>query len=315
MRKGFSIALATFNGAKYLPPLLESIAAQRLLPYELVASDDASSDETLTILSDFTARAPFPVRFVCNKQKLGVTQNFANAIAACSGDQIALADQDDVWRNDKLEKLTEALARPGALAAFSDADVVDARLMPLGYTMWQRVRFTQPEQNRLNTIDGFSVLIKHHVVTGATLAFNASLRDIALPIPDGWPHDAWLALLATALSQLMAIPEPLLAYRQHSDNVVGGLRMTFLQEARAALAINRSAWYREELSLWRSLEERLGSDAPLSLSKKIAHLKARADMPDVRWRRLPHILREVASGRYKRFARNWGSIAVDLFVK
>lgn len=311
----FSVALATFNGERFLPALFDSIAKQTLLPCELVACDDGSSDETDTIVSNFAANAPFPVRIFHNKQKLGASQNFAKAVALCSGKYIALADQDDVWREDKIKNLASALATPGVLATFSDAHVVDAQLRPLGYTMWQRVQFTQAEQNRLRTADGFSVLLKHHVVTGATLAFNTSLRDVALPIPDGWPHDAWLALLATALSQTIAIPLPLLAYRQHDSNAVGGLRKTLVQEGRIALSINRSAWYAHEVAMWQSLEDRLGSLAPLCLSKKIDHLLVRANMPTARWRRLPTILREAALGRYLRYSRNWGSIVIDILVK
>ena len=95
MRNRFSIALATFNGEKHLANYLDSIARQQSLPDELVASDDASTDDTQAILTNFSATAPFPVHVLCNKRRLGVTQNFAKAIAACSYEHIALADQDD----------------------------------------------------------------------------------------------------------------------------------------------------------------------------------------------------------------------------
>lgn len=315
MTPRFSIALAACNGARFLPELLGSIAAQRLAPFEIVASDDASDDGTAALLDAFAARAPFPVRILRNLQRLGVEENFSRAITACTGDCIALADQDDVWRADKLEKLAAALAAPDALAAFSDAQIVDSTLAPLGYTMWQRVRFTPREQSRLAQGEGFAVQLKHRIVTGATLAIKVSLRDTALPIPAGWPHDAWLALLAAALDGLVAVPEPLIAYRQHGGNVVGGLRKPISQEARDALVLDRTAWYRKELSLWHALAARLATAAPAELGEKIAHLEARAQLPAARWRRLPGVLRELTSGRYARHARNWGSIALDLFVR
>lgn len=324
MTPRFSIALATCNGARYLPALLDSLTAQRLPPHELVASDDASDDGTVALLESFAARAPFPVRLLRNSQRLGVVGNFSRAIAACEGGCIALADQDDVWRPDKLARLAQALEIPGTVAAFSDAEIVDAALAPLGYTMWQRVRFTPREQARFAQGGGFAVLLKHRVVTGATLAFKVSLRDTALPIPAGWPHDAWLALLAAAQGGLVAVPEPLIAYRQHGGNVVGGLRKPITQEARDALALDRAAWYGEELVLWRALEARLEArlDAPsapaaerAALSEKIIHLETRARLPATRWRRLPGVLRELAAGRYARHARNWGSVALDLLVK
>ena len=318
MTPRFSIALATCNGARFLHALLDSLAAQSLRPHELVASDDASTDDTLHCLEAFAGHSPFPVRILRNRKALGVAGNFGQALSACAGDCIALADQDDVWHPAKLEKLAAALAAPGILAVFSDADVVDADLTPLGYTMWQRVRFTAQERRRMALGEGFGILLKHRVVTGATLACKVGLRETALPMPPGWPHDAWLALLAAAQDGLAAVPEPLIAYRQHGANLVGGRRRTFLQEARAGLQLDRGDWYREELGLWRALDARLATlpaiAARAALADKIAHLEARARLPASRWRRVPGVLREVLAGRYARHARNWGSIALDLLV-
>ncbi len=320
MKPCISIALATCNGSRHLAALLDSLAAQTQLPSELVAVDDASTDETVAILDTFAATAPFPVRTIRNPQRLGVTGNFSRAIAECRSDCIALADQDDVWRPDKLAELAAALASPDVLAAFSDAEVVDAELAPLGYTMWQRVRFTPGEQQRLTHGRGFAVLLKHHIVTGATLAFKTDLRDAALPIPPDWPHDAWLALIAAALGQLLPLRPPLVSYRQHDGNVVGGRRKPLQFQVRDALAIDRTRWYREELTRWRALAARLEQYAApaglrTALASKITHLEARAQLPSKRWRRLPGILAELRGGRYSRYARNWGSIALDLLIK
>jgi glycosyltransferase involved in cell wall biosynthesis len=315
-----SIALATYNGARYLPALLDSIVAQNHGSYELIACDDASEDETVAILESFATRSPFSVRILRNSTRLGVTGNFSRAIAACSGEYIALADQDDIWRPGKLGSLSRALVAQGGLAAFSDASVVDVNLEPLGYSMWQRVRFTPREQERVDRGDGFAVLLKHRVVTGATLVFKADLRESVLPIPDGWPHDAWLALVAAASDGLVAVNEPLIAYRQHADNLVGGIRKPFWSEVRNALSLDRTAWYRDEISLWRSLYERLvelptRATVRAALMEKIAHLETRASLPAARWQRLPGVFGELITGRYDRHARNWGSAAIDLLVK
>lgn len=320
MTPRISIALATCNGARFLPELLASLAAQKLQAFELVASDDASEDATVSLLERFAACTPFPVSILRNPMRLGVVENFSRAIAACSGDCFALADQDDVWHVDKLAQLSNALAKPSAQAAFSDANVVAWNLDRLGYTMWQRVHFTQHEQRRMAQGNGFEVLLKHHVVTGATLACKVSLRDAALPIPPGWPHDAWLALVAAAQEGLIAIGEPLIDYRQHMDNVVGGKRKMVLQEAVAALFLDRAAWYRDEITRWRALAERLATfsaapSARLALDEKIVHLETRAGLPAARWQRLPGVWREITAGRYARHARNWGSIAIDLLVR
>lgn len=320
MTTSISIALATCNGSRHLAALLDSLAAQTQLPGELVAFDDASTDDTVAILQAFAATAPFAVRIFRNPQRLGVTGNFSRAIADCRCESIALADQDDVWRSDKLARLAAALTPPSVPAAFSDADVVDAELVSLDYTMWQRVRLTPGELERLENGQGFAVLLKHHIVTGATLAFKSVLRDAALPIPPDWPHDAWLALVAAAQGQLVPLRQALVSYRQHDGNVVGGRRKSLRHQFRDALNVDRSRWYREELARWHALAVRLEQCAApgglrTTLAGKIAHLEARSQLPTRRWRRLPGILDELRRGGYARYARNWGSIALDLLVK
>lgn len=315
-----SVALATCDGARYLPALLDSLLAQRRPPIELVACDDASNDGTAAVLQSFAAGAPFPVRIERNPARLGVVANFSRAMTLCSGNCIALADQDDVWHADKLARFSAALSAPTVLAVFSDANVVDERLRGLGYGMWQRGRFTRDEQERMRRGRAFEVLLKHQVVTGATLAMKVGLRDTALPVPPGWPHDAWLAIHAAARDGLLPIDAPLIEYRQHAGNVVGGKKKSLLGEARAALALDRAAWYRQECARWQALAERLASSGVAessrrALDEKLSHLTARAGLPASRWRRLPGIWRELSAGRYARHARNWGSLAIDLLVR
>src|SRR4029077_8380451 len=100
-----SIAMCTYNGARFLPEQLESIAAQTRLPDELVVCDDGSADESAEIVRNFGKNAPFPVRLELNEKNLGATKNFEKAIGLCQGDLISLADQDDVWKPQKLSKL------------------------------------------------------------------------------------------------------------------------------------------------------------------------------------------------------------------
>src|SRR5262245_36412717 len=126
MSRAFSVALCTHNGAAYIADQLASLAAQSRRPDELVVRDDASEDDTPAIVQAFAARAPFPVRFERHASRLGSTRNFDGAIAACTGDLIALCDQDDVWRADKLSAIERRFGgQPGVGMVFSDADLVD----------------------------------------------------------------------------------------------------------------------------------------------------------------------------------------------
>lgn len=169
-----SVAMCTYNGAQYLQEQLDSIAGQSRLPDELVVCDDGSTDVTLEILEDFQKGASFPVKIYRNETNLGPIKNFEKAIMLCSGDIIALSDQDDVWMPQKLEKFKKALKdHPNAGYVFSNALLVDEMLRPLGSTIWEIVSFTARQRRRFGQGHQLEVLLNYNVVTGATMAFRA----------------------------------------------------------------------------------------------------------------------------------------------
>lgn len=136
------------------------------------------------------------------------------------GDIIFLCDQDDVWYPNKIALFQERfIARPDARAVFTNGDVVDENLYPLGQ-LWKLFKFNLREQAQIQSGDVLSVFFKHPVVTGATMTFRSCYRDLVLPILDIW-HDLWISLLIGATSSLDILPVPLIAYRQHCTNQFG----------------------------------------------------------------------------------------------
>lgn len=315
-RLSLSIALATYNGERYLAEQLDSIIRQTRPPDELVISDDASVDATRAIVLDFARHAPFPVRLLTNSERLGSTRNFEVAISACDGDIIFLCDQDDVWYPDKIALMEKRfMDDPGVGVVFTDADVVDQNLHPLGLRLWEAVRFRPWEQIRFEAGDAFSVLLRRYVVTGATMAFRSCYRDILLPIPDIWVHDAWIAMLIGATSNLAALPTPLIAYRQHGANQIG-IPRPGQNRGRTCASVHGPQVLRYEKALRHLLE--LGNRFPDSghniqrLEGTLNFLRAVATLPDARWRRLPGALRELAALRYHCYARGFRSFYQDL---
>ena len=141
-RPRISVALCTYNGASFLDAQLDSYLTQTRLPDELVVCDDQSSDATLALLDGFAKRAPFPVRLHHNQARLGSTKNFEKAIGLCTGDLIATSDQDDVWLPDKLALSEAAFAKsPEIGLIFTNAEVVDQGLEPLGHRLWDAIHF------------------------------------------------------------------------------------------------------------------------------------------------------------------------------
>ncbi len=315
-----SIALCTYNGARYLQEQLDSIAAQTLLPDEMVVCDDGSQDETVPILQNFAAHVPFPVHITVNSVNLGSTQNFAQAVSLCRHDLIFLCDQDDVWRADKIEMMHSVFAaRPEVGLVFTDADVVNEHLMPLGKQLWSYALFTLDKQQWMRQGKEFDVLLAYNHVTGATLAFRASLCDVVLPIPGniGLIHDGWIALMTAAVMRVAALDTALILYRQHEAQQMGtrgGQRPKVLPHA----------YYRAHLNQLETVASRLhhfqaGRNDPLitrrseRIQAQIRHLQRRLALPAARWRRLPRVLLELAAGGYHRFSNGWRSFARDLF--
>ena len=221
-----SVALCTYNGERFLGEQLASIAAQTVPPAELVVTDDASSDGTLALLEAFAARAPFSVSITRNRQNQGSTASFEQTLTRCTAPLVALCDQDDVWRPHKLERMAAAMqSKPGFGYAFSDADVVDQTLQPLGFRVWETVGFAHGGHRRFEGLHQVDQLLERTRVTGATMLVRAEYLTRCLPFPRGIVHDRWLATVLSATGAYgVTVDEPLVLYRQHAGQQIGVVR-------------------------------------------------------------------------------------------
>lgn len=201
-----SIAMATYNGAKYLREQLDSFATQTRLPNELIVCDDCSLDETVTILEDFAATAPFEVKIVQNERNLGFVQNFGKALSLCSGDVVFLSDQDDWWFPEKIKTQVEYLdENPSCMVAICDQEICDGDLKRSGRTKLGNIRGSAHHDSSFNT--------------GCCMVLRRQFLRLVLPIPDGEPaHDTWIGRLSTALQVRAIVERPLQLYRRHDNN-------------------------------------------------------------------------------------------------
>jgi glycosyltransferase involved in cell wall biosynthesis len=321
-----SIAMGSYNGAVYLPEQLGSIAAQTRLPDELIVCDDCSTDSTAAIVEEFARRAPMSVKLQINERNLGSTRNFERAIASCTGDVIALCDQDDVWRSDKLQLIEDAFARaPHAGLVFSDAEIVDENLISVGRRMWAEVGLTEVKRKLFDVGRSLDVLIPGWAVTGATMAFRSRYKDFILPIPDEIPmiHDGWIALAIAAVAEANLIAEPLVKYRQHGGQQVGA-PLTKRQRPRSLQSIDagwrRTTSYADLRLTLETLRQRLTGHgdsfdcraALLNIENYARHIDARSNLRNGRLGRLPTIFREVIGMRYHRYSKGFSSALKDL---
>ena len=320
-----SVAMCTYNGAEFLPQQLQSIVEQFRPPDEIVICDDGSTDKTQALLKQFAAESPIPVSLRFNDQNLGSSRNFEQAIRLCAGDVIALSDQDDVWRSDKLQYVEESFnGTPRAGLFFSDAEIVDVDLNPLGKTMWEVIDFNAQKRKLVAISRGHEVLITGWTVTGATMAFRSGFVNLALPIPDGIAmiHDGWIALTIASVADVVMIDEPLIKYRQHGRQQIGAPDGTKSQPSLtetwgAALRRHSSSadLYKILSALDRRLREQSAAfdvrEALLFVGDYSFHLNVRANLPPNRLSRLPSILRELVTLRYHEYANGFKSAAKD----
>lgn len=315
-----SVVMATCNGAPFLERQLDSIAAQSVLPDELVVGDDLSTDTTREIILDFAARNPrIDVRLTENPHRLGSTANFGVTAGRARGEIVVFADQDDEWLPHRIARLTAALEDdPEASHAFSDGLLIDDKGRPIGGSLFSALDFSIRERKLFSAGKGLHVLIRRNVVTGATLAVRKRALDALLPFETGWIHDYYIALALATLGHGVLVEEPLIRYRLHAGQQVSVARPSLA----AALAVARRqdrAQCLAEAEKFEAMGNRLIALGVPPDHEALALLRAKADFNRVRARMRERsraapllVTRALLRGSYRRYSLGWKQVVVDL---
>ena len=219
-----SVALCTYNGAKYIEEQLTSILNQTRPVDEIVVCDDGSTDETLKIVERIAQNASVPVHIFLNEKNLGYYKNFVKAMSLCKGDIIFLCDQDDVWREDKVEKIVSWFdTHKEKEVVFTNARLIDGNGESFtSETLWDRVGFNARMQRYFDKGYGQEILTITNRATGATMALRKTFlegRDLSLC--NLYQHDYLIAYLAVSEHRLGYMIEPLTSYRIHTSQSIG----------------------------------------------------------------------------------------------
>lgn len=317
-----SVVLCTYNGVRFLEAQWDSLLAQSRRPDEIIVRDDGSGDGTWALLETLSARAEargIRVRRARNPRNLGYVANFGAALQDASRDVLFLCDQDDVWHAKKLATLMAAFEqRPPLLLVCTNARRVGEGGEGLPRSLFEVLKVSRTELRRIHAGQGFRVLLRRSLATGATIALRRTLLADAMPFPPGWVHDEWLAIIAAALGGFDCAEDRLADYRQHAANQIGmpdrdlAVRWRDLVKPRAALIdmlMARDESLRQRLA---SLGSRVPDASRERVAEKLRHLRARSDVRGVPLRRFGTVLRETASGRYRRYGTGWRSALRDL---
>lgn len=205
---GVSVAMATYNGEKYIKEQVLSILKQLGCSDELVISYDKSADNTYRIISDLAVRD--------NRIKIfsgpcaGLVKNFENALRHCKNDYIFLSDQDDIWLENKVSRVLSAFESTGADVILHDCVVVNESAEVLTDSFF-KLRHCRR---------GFLFNVLHNSYIGCCMALKRSFLTNVLPFPQNVPmHDQWIGLMAEKRHSVAFIKEPLIKYRRHFGNV------------------------------------------------------------------------------------------------
>lgn len=217
-----SVAMATFNGEKFLAEQLNSLSGQSRLPFELVACDDGSTDRTVDILRSFAETAPFPVRIFQNETNLGFADNFFKAAKLCSGDWISFCDQDDVWLPNKLSYAYAELKQNSKLALIlQNAFICDGSIKSSGRIFPNSISFGfHPPQSQFGFWVWLGCLQTFRASFLKTLDSSSRPRNYFADHPT-MSHDKWTCLIANATGGVKVLSEPAALYRRHVNALTG----------------------------------------------------------------------------------------------
>ena len=217
-----SIAMATYNGALFVEEQIRSVLEQTITNFELIITDDASNDETPLILQQL-ATEDSRIKLLLHTQNKGVNNNFEIALKACTGDFIAIADQDDIWLPNKLEASLKLFADQNIVLVYGRSAVFSGD-KPKEIPALKPIKLMEGSNPRK--------LALRNSISGHNIVFRRSLLDNALPLPSSILYDWWFGEIATCVGNIAAANEVLVYQRQHASNFTLYNRSTWRQSRR-----------------------------------------------------------------------------------
>ncbi len=221
MKKSISVAMATYNGEKFLRKQLDSIYNQTIPPDEVVVSDDGSTDGTIAILEEY--RISHGLKYSINNGEHGCNPNFYRAISLCTSDVIAISDQDDIWLPNKIsvsfEKLSEIDdGKPSCVSSLCNHIDKDDNI----------ISSSSDEQDTYGYTATLLTYGKHQNRSqGCSLMLNRALADTVLEKIRRYPeivkimfYDVFFSFSAATIGHKYNLGQKLMLYRHHSSNVL-----------------------------------------------------------------------------------------------
>ena len=220
MEEEITVLLPTYNGEKYIKEQIDSILNQTYKNIKLIISDDGSKDGTVDILKEYENQDKRIVLYI-QPENMGVVKEIEFLIGKVETPYYMLADQDDYWLPEKIEKSLEKLKKENADLVFGDLEVVDENLNPIYSSFNDYMLLTRKINKYLNN---YKLNYLYNCVTGCTVLAKKETIKYILPLPTDSKHvihDFWIGLMISLNGTLAYIPEKYIKYRQHGNNQIG----------------------------------------------------------------------------------------------
>lgn len=200
-----SIAMAVYNGEKYMSKQIESILPMLGENDELVISVDDSKDQSLAIAEKFQIKDQ-RIKVIKHGSATGYQDNFTNAVKACGGEYIFFADQDDIWINDKIKKVMEKFV-------YNEYDVVITNVALINEKGELLKYLPTPSKNP----------VRNYVKCtywGCAMAVKRDFVEKVLPFPNRHyiGHDVFLGIYAGIKGKIGVLDEVCVLHRIHGEN-------------------------------------------------------------------------------------------------
>ncbi len=258
-----SVAMTTYNGALYLKKQLDSILFQTMAIDELIICDDGSSDETKEIIQDYQKKYP-QIHFYENKENLGYKLNFKKAMDLCCGDYIFLCDQDDIWMEDKVEKMINKIKENPKIQVLASSFVyinqVDEEIeTTLDSGKSNNNLYLKPVKEGDCVPVSFEEYYNHNYFQGCSLLLKKEIKNkVVNHFSIRVAHDYLINFTAAKEEEMYFWNVPLFKYRLHENNTIGVVdqNINFIQKMRNRNTLKiRSLLAVDGISMLEALKE------------------------------------------------------------
>lgn len=213
------ILLATYNGEKYIEEQLDSILSQTYSNFRLIISDDYSEDGTRRILEEYEKKDE-RIKVFYQEKNLGYVKNFEFLLTKVENEIYALADQDDIWLPEKIEKTIVNMQSNNSDLCFTDLILIDENGNEISKSFWKEKSF----DSKIKKDKEYKGLLLNNYITGCTIVSKKEFIKYILPIPKDSKyliHDYWIPIVISQKGKISYMREPYIKYRQHGNNQVG----------------------------------------------------------------------------------------------